>query len=351
MRSHALEQARPAQPRGSPLPRGSGSPLPRGGRDPTIDAFRGLAVLLMALGNFEIGVRLFPAWLKHAPDIGFTVADLVAPMFVVAIGLTVGVSMRRRQESEGSSAAYGHLAVRALALVGIGAIISAGHVLVRPESAAGGTWGVLQCLGTSCLLLLPMVFRPTWQRALVGVGLLASYQWLLDRYWLDTVLGSSHNGLPGVISWAGLLMLATAVGDRYHDVADPDRRSRLLLTTGVAACVLALAVAPWLPISKNRASLTFMLLGLGLCLLVLLVCHLLLRDRPAGALWLQRVGRNPLVLYLVNLLLLGALTLPPADWWYAGAPLWLALGQAALIVAVTVGLADYLDRRGTVISL
>jgi alpha-N-acetylglucosaminidase len=320
-------------------------------RDPSIDAFRGLAVLLMALGNFEIGVRLFPAALKHAPDIGFTIADLVAPMFVVAIGLTIGTSMRRRRTRDGTAAAYGHLAVRSLALVGIGAIISAGHVLVRPATASGGTWGVLQCLGTSCLLLLPVVFRPTWQRALVGTGLLVTYQWLLDRYWLDTVLGSSHNGLPGVIAWAGLLMLATAVGDRYHQARDPNRQSRLLLTIGVAATVVGLVLAPWLPISKNRASLTYMLLSLGLCLLVLLGCHLLLRDRPAGALWLQRVGRNPLVLYLVNLLLLGVLTLPATDWWYAGAPLWLALSQAAVIVAVTIGLAAALDRRDWVVSL
>ena len=76
-------------------------------RDPTVDAFRGLAVLLMALGNFELGVRVFPAVIKHTVGVGYTVADLVAPMFVVAMGLSVGPSMRRRRAVAGRPMAHG----------------------------------------------------------------------------------------------------------------------------------------------------------------------------------------------------------------------------------------------------
>jgi hypothetical protein len=71
----------------------------------------------MALGNFEMGIRAFPTALKDAPGIGYTVADVVAPKFVVALALTVGPSVRRRAEERGTAAALQHLATQALALI------------------------------------------------------------------------------------------------------------------------------------------------------------------------------------------------------------------------------------------
>ena len=60
------------------------------GRLDAIDQYRGFAILLMALADYLVGVKIVPAWLKHAPDIGYTVIDLIAPLFVFAIGLTFG---------------------------------------------------------------------------------------------------------------------------------------------------------------------------------------------------------------------------------------------------------------------
>ena len=57
----------------------------------SIDWFRGFAILTMVLANYMGGVALIPAWLKHAPDVGLTVIDLIAPFFIFAIGLTFGL--------------------------------------------------------------------------------------------------------------------------------------------------------------------------------------------------------------------------------------------------------------------
>jgi predicted acyltransferase len=324
---------------------------PTAGRDPTIDAFRGLAVLLMALGNFELGVRIFPAAVKHTVGVGYTVADLVAPMFVVAIALTVGPSMRRRREVDGTAAAYRHLATRGLALVGIGAVISAGQATVNPVPGVSGSWGVLQALGGATLLLLPVVFTPPLVRVLSGLLCLASYQWFFDHGWSTTVLHTSHNGLPGAVSWAALLMLTTAVVDAGRRVNDPSRRLELTAVTGGAAVVAALVLACWVDVSKDAASPTYMLLSLGLSLLVLTATGALMGGHPARWFPIQRVGRNPLLLYMANLLLLGVLQLPGVDWWYAGASLWLSLVQACAIAAITIGLATALDRRGIIVTL
>lgn len=338
---------------GTVMPIPSGLALGRGRptRSAPVDGFRGFAVLLMALGNFEIGVRAFPAWLKHTPDVGFTIADVVAPMFVVAIAMTVGTSMRRRRVQHGSAAARWHLAKRALVLIGIGAIISAGQSVVHSPGGADMSWGALQCLGVSTLLLLPFIFTPAWSRVVLGLCYLAGYQLLLDQYWLEMVLRSSHNGLAGTLSWAGLLLFASGVADACHDIGDPVRQTRLLLLAGTSAATAALLLSGWAEVSKARASATYMLLSLGLCLLVFAAFHVWLHERPTVAGWLQRVGRNPLIMYLANLVLLAVLVLPSAPWWYEYAPLWLSLVQAAAIAAANVALAYYLDRRRVVLSL
>lgn len=320
-------------------------------RDPALDAFRGLAVLLMAVGNFELGVRVFPDAITHTVGVGYTVADLVAPMFVLAIGFTVGPSMQRRRAVDGAAAAYRHLVIRGLSLIGIGAVISAGQAVVRPIPGRDVGWGVLQALGGATLLLVPVVLTSAAVRATTAVLLLVGYQWMFDQAWADAVLHTTHNGLPGVVSWGALLMLATVVADGLRRVREPAHRLEVLAVTGVAAVTAALVLATRVDISKDAASPTYMLLSLGLALLVLAAVEAWVGSRHDRWRPVQRVGRNALLLYLGNLLLLGALQAPGADWWYAGAALWLSLLQAAVVAGFTLGLATFLDRRGIVVAL
>ena len=47
-----------------------------------IDQFRGFAIFLMILANYMNNVIVIPSWLKHTDEIGYTLIDLIAPMFV-----------------------------------------------------------------------------------------------------------------------------------------------------------------------------------------------------------------------------------------------------------------------------
>src|SRR5664280_941674 len=112
----------------------------------SIDQFRGFAIVTMVLANYMGQVQVIPAWLKHAPDVGLTVIDLIAPFFIFAIGLTYGLSFQRRLVRDGAFSAYSHFLTRFLAIVGLGAIISAGETALG-ENPSGIDWGVLQALG------------------------------------------------------------------------------------------------------------------------------------------------------------------------------------------------------------
>jgi len=97
----------------------------------SIDQFRGFAIFLMILANYMTNVQIFLAWLKHADEIGYTVIDLIAPMFVFAMGLTYGLSFRRRIERDGAWNTYQHFLTRYLALLGI--IMQSEHMGIYHE--------------------------------------------------------------------------------------------------------------------------------------------------------------------------------------------------------------------------
>lgn len=316
-------------------------------RVPGIDGLRGLAVLIMAAGNLGLGVGWVPDWLKHTPDVGFTIADLIAPVFVVLSGFTIGPAIERRRRAQGTSAALTWLAVRSLALIGIGAVITAGQWLLEPAPPGTDlTWGVLQAIGGASLLTCTVILARPWVRVVVALVVLAGYQWLLNAYWLDIVRHAVQNGLPGTLSWGALMMLATAVADAWRAAATLRRRVGRLVVVGLVSTGSALALTPVVPIGKARASATYMLFTLGLTLLALAIFDAGLGVRPRAMLWLQRVGRHPLPLYFAHLLLLAPLTLAGDNILYAGAPPWLTLVEVAIMVGALVGLGAVFDRKG-----
>ena len=316
----------------------------------SIDAFRGTAIVLMAVGDFAAGVRWVPDALKHAPDPGFTVADLVAPMFLVAMAMTMGPSLLRKIDRYGRAGALGRMAERSLALIGIGAILTAGQAMGGPSDIIL-SWGVLQTIGAASLLALCLLEQPGWVRLMSAAVLFALFQFLSDHFFLATILTTLHNGLVGVLSWGAMLLVATAVADLYHRYPTYGARAMLLLGSGTSSIALGLFLSIWIPVSKNRASPSYMLVGLGICLLVFSLFHLLLEKRTAGLPLLRSIGRNPLALYIAHLLLLGLLKLPPWDGWYAGAPVWLTLIQAAAMASAILWLAALLERKGWILKL
>ncbi len=315
------------------------------GRLPAIDRFRGLAIMMMIVANFLEYVRWIPAWLKHAPDVGLTVVDLVMPLFVFAMGLTLGASVRRRLARDGAPRTGEHVVTRSMALVGIGTLFTLGEIGYG-FNPHGSVWGVLQALGASLLIVYPFLFLPTWGRLAASLAVMGVYQWALDAFWLDRVLTSQVAGLPGALSWAALLMLCTVFGDLALG-----RRWRAYL--GLAALSLAsgLALAPLFPISKHRMSCTFDLTVCGIAALTFAAFEAL--SSRESRLWgvLEVWGRNPLALYVLHLLLLAFFLLPSAPWWHSDAAPWLLLIELAGFWGVLYAAAWSLDRKGVIISL
>jgi predicted acyltransferase len=312
----------------------------------SIDQFRGLSILLMVLANYLAGIQIIPTWLKHAPDIGLTVIDLIAPFFIFAIGLTYGLSWNRRMVNHGAWKAYQHFFTRFMAIAGIGAILSSGEIWLKIDGSTIN-WGVLQAIGVAGILTLTVIRLPTPWRAVFGLCMLAGYQILLNTFWLSEVLQSPHGGLLGSISWGGMMILATVLADYFHD---PSKRS-YFLPLSLLTLVMGIGLAFFLPVSKNRVSFSYDLISLGVSALVFIALDWLVKVRQMHSTLLTTWGKNSLVLYVLHLLLLGTFFLPGIPGWYSGAPLWLVILQAIFLVEALSIIGLWLERKQIFLSL
>lgn len=307
-----------------------------------IDQFRGFAILLMILANYMNNVQVIPAWLKHSEDIVYTAVDLIAPLFVFAMGLTYGLSFRRRLGWDGAWDTYQHFLTRYLALLGMGYLITLVWELsgIQPPTV---NWGLLQALGAAGLIALPFIrFSPTW-RWVIGLGILAGYQLLLDRFWLQEVLVAPHNGPWGALSWGAMLILATALADLYH----AERLSgHAYPLASVGLIIAGFVLAMLIPLSKDRASASYVLLSLGLGGLVFYLFHLIQKHWQLKLPILTDWGRNPLLLYLLHYVLLGIFALPQVPGWYVQAPVWLVVVQICAMIGILSWIGWYFNRRG-----
>jgi predicted acyltransferase len=311
-----------------------------------IDQFRGFAILLMVLANYFNDINTLPVWLKHAQDIGYTFSDLVAPMFVFTIGLTYGLSFRRRYERDGAWGAYNHVISRNLALIGLGFLITLGGTFISfyPPSTY---WGLLQALGAAGLITLPFIKIKSSYRWIVGVIILAVYQLVLNQYWLDQVINAAHNGPQGALSWGAMLIIATSLGDLYQS---EEKRSQLLWLSLLFIIVGGLT-SPIIPISKHRASASYVFLSLGLSCLIFYALHLLGAKYHYRIPLLTEWGKNSLLLYILHGVLLGLIMIPNYPGWYFYAPLWLVFVQASMLILVLSWIGVYCNRRGWFLTI
>lgn len=350
-------------------------------RDTSLDALRGLDVLLMLLVNFQVATG--PAQLRHAEWNGLTLADIVFPIFLLIVGMSVALA-----SDGGKRPGAGAILRRALLLFATGLAF---NLLLHPSLDPGMLrWsGVLQRIAIVylvCALLARISRGRGWPLALAAVLLVGHSVCLLALVapgearpllepgqgvsgWLDRQL------LPGRLlrtSWdpegvlstipaiaSGLIGLALMrLGRAAADWRAPALLSLAMLGAGVIAATLGL------PLNKNLWTASFVLVTAGLGGLAWTGLRLAwpkLRTLPASV-QLVAAGQAALMLYVIHMLVIVLLRLPAG----AGQNMWTALvglfgaaglapAPASLAFAITATASCWLAmlallRRGIVLK-
>jgi predicted acyltransferase len=328
-------------PSAPPLP----DPAPkatRGERLISLDAFRGLTVALMLLVNNAALDAEVPSLLVHAPfGKTPTLADMVFPWFLLAVGIAIPFSAASGREQGLSPGRRGLLILRrAVFLYLVGALIDSS--LWRSPY-----WGlgVLQLIGLAYLAGRTLYVLPSLLRAIAAAGLLGFYAWALNgwafagyrpgaftethnlaRHLNETVLAPYQmQGLFSVIPTAALVVLGTLLGDALSRGKDvPAARASIILAFGSGLTVAGIVWGAFLPMSKTFWTSSYIVFAAGWGTLLFFALYIV--TDLGGAAWrpLRGLG-GPLAVFGANALIAyaGAILVKIhilQEWkiWYAG---------------------------------
>lgn len=300
------------------------------GRLPSLDALRGLAVAGMIVVNAP-GSDVTFTFLRHSTWHGCTLADLVFPVFLAAVGASVVLALARRLEQGASvrELARGAL-LRACALMALGLLVSVfdvgGEVLRWPGVLQRVALCYLACVAL-CLTSGPRCWAATAAAALLGYATLLSWTGAPGcppgaltpacalPAWLDRVLLGDH--LLGSVDPEGLLSTvpaaATAVlGMLAARVLRPGRGAAAIGVFGALLAAAGLAWSSMLPFNKHLWTSSFALFSAGVALLLLAALHAWLARRERALAPLRALGRHALAVYVLSGALYGLLEFLPA---------------------------------------
>lgn len=354
-------------------------------RDPSLDSFRGIDVLLMILVNVQgNGDDAFPL-LKHAEWNGLTLADVVFPIFLLIVGLSAPLAI----DKPGYKFSWFAIYRRAFLLFMIGVCLS---WLIRPTIDPDMIrWtGVLQRIAVVyvCCAAVIVVRRGASLAAIFAALLLAVHSWMLLRLgapsggapsmspgmgisgWLD------QNFIPGRVlrvTWEpeGVLSTLPAIANGLIGVSvmrwikgHKISTSRLLVAGGMILAV-GFALSSILPLNKNLWTASFALVtsGVGILFWVVLKALWSLIGRSSVAYWTVSLGQAALTLYIVHTLLIAIIVrkLPSGETiWEVTyktlsstglSPPLASLLYAIIAAAISCAILPLLKRRGWILKV
>ena len=272
--------------------------------------------------------------LEHAEWNGWTATDLIFPFFLFIVGVSLVLSLTRRQGAGIDRAALVRKIVgRAAAIVAIGFML---NLIPRFDLATVRIPGVLQRIGVVYLITaLLVVFTAERTQRIVLATLLLGYWLLMTRVpvpghgvgalapdanlaqWLDLRIFARHmwkprwdpEGILSTIPAVGTCLMGTLAGRWLQLARSPTETAAALLVWGNSALVSGLVADHWFPINKSLWTSSYVLVTGGAALMLFGVLYWIIdvRQRRDWAWPLYVFGANALAVFVLSGLLARAL--------------------------------------------
>ena len=294
----------------------------------SLDVFRGLTIAAMILVSTP-GTWDAVYWpLDHALWHGWTLADLVFPFFLFAMGAAVPVALARRRHTP--KHLWRHVLRRAAVLFAIGLALNALDPSAHLTLSGFRIPGVLQRIALVYIAVAWLTERTSARtQAVVAVAALLGYWAALMLVpvpgvgagvltpdgnlaaFVDRALLGNHlvhgtwdsegllSTIPSIVSALGGVM----AGRWLMHTPRPHHDSVWLFFIGLGVATMGLLWDRVFPINKNLWTSSFVLLSGGLATATLALCHWLL-DVKGWRRWstpFTALGRNALATYVLSL--------------------------------------------------
>ena len=305
----------------------------------SIDALRGFdmfwlmqeqasLILVIAATLHLPGQALLAKELDHTPWIGITAWDLIAPLFLFIVGLTLPLALNRRKEyGQSNQVIVGHILKRTVILILLGLVFNG---ILKMEFADYRWTGVLQRIALSYVFaaLITLFFKLRGQ-IWWTVGLLMGYwaimalipvpgyganvltpqgnlEGYIDRLFLPGqfccyVFGDNEGYLSTFPSIA-TVMLGVLCSHLIHSKKSEMWKVKALLAGGVGCLIVGQVWGIWFPMITRLWTSSYTVYSNGWCMLVFALFYWLIdvKGWKRWAFWLTVIGMNPLLIYVVQ---------------------------------------------------
>ncbi|MCW3784879.1 acyltransferase family protein [Plebeiibacterium sediminum] len=314
----------------------------------SLDVFRGLTIALMIVVNTPgTGAKIY-AYLIHAQWFGFTLADLVFPSFLFAVGNSLSFSMNKMKQAPAKEVWF-KIIKRTVIIFLLGYLMywfpffksaEGGGLMLKPIGETR-IMGVLQRIAL-CYFFASVIFYYLSEKvALILSGIILLGYWAILYLFGEpgavlematnaaskfdlSILGLGHiykkDSIPfdpeGILSTLPAIVnvvLGYVAGIFIQKKGKSFEGIAKLLMFGFALTSLALWWDLIFPISKKLWTSPFVLytVGLDLSIMAVLIYFIELKKVKAGIAFFDVFGKNPLFIYLFSELFYIVLRLIP----------------------------------------
>lgn len=289
----------------------------------------GLAYIFRALP--ELSDNSVFIWLdkqSHHPDWqGFTLYDMIFPMFIFIVGVAMPFSFSKRMEKAGGKRKlYKHILIRTVILAILGVVLWKQPGGPHPHY---GFYSVLYRIGFSYFFAAIILMNTKIRGQIYWAFGIAIGYWLLLRFVpvpgygagnfteagnLTTYIGNHVSNLISpnfryVISLSLLPSVSTALfgvlaGQWLRSEKRPTEKTMGMLLWGAGLIILGLLIHLDFPINKKLATTSFVFLASGISTLSLAVFYWVIdvKGYKKWSFFLVVIGLNPITIYVAGFL-------------------------------------------------
>jgi predicted acyltransferase len=305
----------------------------------SIDALRGFTMFMLVGGGYILRAlpeisgnaffRMLYTQMEHVPWEGFRYYDLIFPVFLFIIGMTLPFSYKRRLESaSGKRELYKHIFIRTIILFILGLIcFGYSDPELKYEGEVIGYYGVLQLLAVGYFFASIIMLNTSVRGVVLWAGGIMIFYFIIMKFIPVPGYGAGNFTREGNFNEYISKLVAANIGVKWRILISPymiptistallgvltgywlqsdntkEKKAMGMLISAILLLAAGLIWSVWFPIIKNLWTSSYVLFAAGLTLLQLVLFYWLIDILKfhKWAFFFVVVGANAITIYMLT---------------------------------------------------
>ena len=265
--------------------------------------------------------------MNHVEWFGFRFYDIIMPLFMFLVGISMVYSYRKRLKAEPSDKKLWMHTIKRIIILWILGMVVQGNLLSYDINEFQFYSNTLQAIASGYLIATIIVlYLPVIQQIIATVGLLVLYWGIMVlipvnghpagfitpfsnvAQFVDALIlgrfddGYDYTWIISSINFGATTMLGVFTGYMLQSGVSQMKKLRNFVLFGIALIALALLMDCFHPIIKKLWTSSFVLFSGGICVLLLSLFYLLIDvwKIRIGTKWMIVIGSNGIFAYVVS---------------------------------------------------